>query len=150
MKNNKKIIWFLSIVLLLIWGAIGYQIITGIFQSNNNDAATIINNEAGKNLNSAKYQYIADVRDPFRFHIPSNNSINTPNTKQVLPVWVPPTFRLTGILVNKNKRTALLEGQDGSVSFLQEGDSVAGIRILKIKEKLVVYSFQKRKGEWAL
>jgi hypothetical protein len=149
MKNNKNIIWFLSIVLFSVWGAIGYQIVAGIFQSN--DVATLINNEPGKKIKSTKYQYSAEVRDPFRFFIPSKRDpIKHIITKPVLPVWVPPLFRLTGILVNKNKRTALVEGSDGSVLFLQPGDTISGVQIMKISEKVVIYTYQKKIGDWRI
>jgi hypothetical protein len=149
MKNNKNIIWFLSIVLFSVWGAIGYQIVAGIYQSH--DVATLINNEPGKEIKSTKYQYSADVRDPFHFFIPSKrDSIKHNITKPVLPAWVPPLFRLTGILVNKKKRTALVEGSDGSVYFLQPGDTISGVQILKISEKVVIYTYQKKIGDWRI
>jgi hypothetical protein len=147
MKNNKRIIWFLSIVLLSVWGAIGYQIVTGIFPRN--DAATLINNETGKNIKSAKYQYAADIKDPFRFFIPSSKD-SVKNSKPVLPVRIPPPFQLTGILLNRNKRTAVLEENDGSVFFLHPGDTISGVRIMKISEKDVIYTYQKKFGNWRI
>lgn len=150
MKNAKKLFWFLSIVLIGIWGTIAYQIVSAVRQGDEDDTQmTLFDKKKGETL--ALYHYEDDTRDPFRFYIAVKKDSMKKTITHPLPIiWTPPPYRLTGIIMNDRMKTALLEGQDGSVSFLRQGDSVAGIQILNINEKQVVYSYHKRKSEWTL
>jgi hypothetical protein len=149
--KNRKLVRFLAGALVVIWGAIAYQVIIAIHSDNEEENNSTSLLEKDKRPEQSLYRYDENVRDPFRF-VPEvkRDTIHKSIKHAIPPVWNAPPYRLTGILTNESKRTALLEGNDGSVSFLKEGDTLAGVRILKIGDKEVIYSWQKRKATWNL
>ncbi|HOV98348.1 MAG TPA: hypothetical protein PK595_02110 [Bacteroidota bacterium] len=152
MRANKKITYFLAVVLLIVWGAIGYQIITALSQKDDDEGTIATTFDVEKDFKKSSYLYIDDVRDPFKF----SSSVKAESTSRVRkpaiasPINVPPPFRLTGIVLDKNKKTAMLEGYNGSVYFLHENDTIDGLKILKITENEVNYFWRKQKGKWEL
>ena len=151
MKNSKTLTKFLFVVLIVIWGAILYQIASAIIQSGDEKDDTSLTLDQNRAKEQNYYKYSEEVRDPFEYHkAEKKTEIKKPVIHPPKPIWTPPPFKLAGIVVNEKKRTALLEGQNGSVSFLQEGDTLSGVKILKIKEKVVMYFYKTQKDEWAL
>ena len=57
---------------------------------------------------------------------------------------------MTGIIGEKGRRLAVIEGPGGQVAFLGERDTLCGMKILKIKGNHVVYSYKSQKNEWVL
>jgi hypothetical protein len=150
MKNNKTITWILVIALVGIWGAIMYQIYESISSGdgdngeNNTPAAIRTTGSSG-----GQFIYTNDVRDPFRSS-PRIERTAPKSVKPKEPIWIPPPLKLSGIIVAKKKRTAILEGVNGSTFFLAEGDTLQGVKILKITPTSVNYLFMKKKNEWVL
>ena len=144
MKSPKFLIRVLGLVLLAVWGAVGYQVYT---------AAVAPDSERGEALStvspqrSEPYIYKADVSDPFQQAIPKTAPPKKP--LQAIPC-APPPVKVTGIFSGNGGMTAILEGASGDISFLGEGDTTCGVKILKIRDGLVVYSYHKEKKEWTL
>jgi hypothetical protein len=148
-KTNKKILWILGIALAVIWGAVAFQIISALYSSD--DGEVQLNSGLnGTGEKAEQYHYLENVRDPFRYFVPSVKKSPNKFAVQQPAVYVPPPFKLSGILVDQNKRTAVIEGHDGSVWFVQEKDTLGGLKILTIREKSVIYTYHKRKEVWSL
>lgn len=151
MKTNKKITYLLAAFLVIIWGAIAYQIISALYQNDDEDTNIASTLSDTKDYKKSGYVYVDDVRDPFKFgYTIKKDTVHKNKKLNVALVWVPPPFRLTGILIDKQKKTVILEGNDGSVYFLQECDTLGGVKILGITEKEVKYYWQRQKGKWEL
>ncbi|MGD0339099.1 MAG: hypothetical protein ABSB78_09945 [Bacteroidota bacterium] len=149
MKNNKTITWILVIALIGIWGAILYRIYVSISSSDrdeeNNTSAVI----SATGIQNERFIYRSDVRDPFRSSLRVEGKKSKP-VKPLEPAWVPPPLKLSGIVVTKNKRTAIIEDTEGSTYFVKEGDVLRGVKIMKITPTAVDYLYMKKKSEWKL
>ncbi|MBI1806235.1 MAG: hypothetical protein HYR76_04185 [Ignavibacteria bacterium] len=151
MKTNKIVFWLLVILVVGTWGAVTYRIVE---YSNNRDTEisheTILEDPKGVSKEE-KYSYEEDIRDPFHFVKPVRRDSLVRNVAaRPKPVWSPPPFKLTGILVTKKAKTATLEGQNGSVFFLHKGDTLSGMKVVDIQEQVVTYYYQKKKDKWVL
>jgi hypothetical protein len=151
MKENKWIVWSLGIVLLGLWGAIGYQVVEAIYGVDADEERSNVSADGGKILEEiGVHHYRANVRDPFTF--PGNAPGDSTRSKQTIPPAVPEPvpFTLSGILRDQKRKTAILETRDGSTFFLREGDTLRGVRIIKIGEQSVNYMFRKQTMVWHL
>lgn len=138
------------LLLMGIWGSIAYQLFGGSSSTETN-SENVLDGMIPQTA-PTRYDYVANVRDPFSLTV-STRKKGTPNkaiTTPQVPVWTPPPFRLTGIVVDKRKRTAMLESSDGSVYFLKEGDSLGGMRIRNINQTAVSYLYLNERGSWTL
>jgi len=151
MRHSKKLMRLLLLLVLGIWGAIAYRIYASIVAGDSSGTSLHVPSEPDKNRPVEPYVYAKDVRDPFRYVLPRRRDTSKLHAVTEPPVvWTPPPFRLTGILVAQKNKTVMLEGSNGSAFFLHEGDTLSGVRILKIKDKTVSYAYQKKKMEWVL
>ena len=150
MRTNKKITWLLAILVIFIWGTVGYRLLDSIDADDSKNVVGHNPPTPAANQSLTNYVYRNDVRDPFRIIMPSRS--DSIKTRREIPkrAWVPPPIKLAGILQGKKKRTAMLEGTNGSVFFLQEGDTLGGVKILRIKDQTVTYLFLKEKKDWVL
>ena len=151
-SNNRKLTLFLILLLIGVWGSIAYQLLGSSNSSEaepNSDSAL---DRFSSQTTPIKYEYIANVRDPFSLPAPIKKKEIHKNAIAPLqiPNWTPPPFKLTGIIINERKRTAMLENSDGLVYFLKEGDSIKGVRIQKIDQTNVSYVYLNGKGNWQL
>jgi hypothetical protein len=149
-KNNKILFWFLLVAVVGVWGTIAYQIVVSM-NSGGEENKKLTNEYQSESLPKVdKYVYNDGVRDPFVFV----RSVHKDTTRKFIPkpkiVWTPPPLKLTGIIIAGKKKTLSIEDQNGSVFFLHEGDTLSGVKILKIKDKIVSYLFMKQKSEWVL
>lgn len=144
MKSPKFLTRSLGLALIGIWGAVGYQVYIAAFTSDAEGAQPL---EPVSAPHSEPYVYKADVGDPFQQAIPK--TATPKRIPQALP-WAPPPVKVTGILSGNGGMTAILEGSSGDISFLGEGDTTCGVKILKIRDGLVVYTYHKEKKEWTL
>ncbi len=152
MKNNKKIVWLLGILLLGVWGTILYQVYDHFYYEREpaGDENITVNDIHAASLNE-QYVYEPTMRDPFRFTTdPEQKSVKKKEPAVPVPIWMPPPLKLTGILRNTNRQSALVEGSDGTAHFLHEGDTLAGMVILKIKDRTVMYKFHGKASEWVM
>ena len=151
MKNNKKILWILGSVLFAIWGTVLIQIISVLYGNNGEESE--MRKVTGANHSQTRlFQYQKNVPDPFQFYLQRENEAISKkvNKAHIEPVWSPPPYRLSGIIINDKKGTVLLEATNGSVFFLEEGDTLAGILIKKIGIKKAAYRYSGKMGEWEI
>lgn len=150
MKKNTKIVLLLAVILLGVWGAIAYQVIEAIssntFSETRADRLSLRGRKSSDNLN---YIYREDVRDPFSIQR-ALQSISPKIPKVEARVDIPAPYKLSGILINAKKKIAVIEVQDGSIFFLCEGDTLRGVKLLKIKDRVVTYLYQKLQKSWTL
>ncbi|MGB2869555.1 MAG: hypothetical protein WBD36_13955 [Bacteroidota bacterium] len=134
-------------MLATVWGSIGYQVIGLVFAKENDEVGSSVT-QGKLEATREKFVYSDDVRDPFRFQ---PHERRTQKTLSLPPqVTLPPPFRLAGIVAGRQSKTAMLEDRNGSIFFLSEGDSLPGLRVVRIAEKEVSYSYLKKKGEWRI
>ena len=151
MRHSKKLTRLLLVLLLAIWGTVLYRIYASMIGQD----APIVSAHLPSNFDalqhSSAYVYVNDVRDPFRYVVSAKRD-STMKHAAIKPqvVWTPPPYKLSGILLANKKKTVMLEGPNGAAFFLHEGDTLSGVKILKIKEKVVSYFYQKKKTEWML
>ncbi len=145
--SNRTITFLLTLLLLGIWGTIVYQLFIADNSSAPRGAADEADNKWRRNSTTAKYEYTANVRDPFGLIVPARKDTILKKIVQ-LPIWAPPPFKLTGIVMNNKKRTAMLESAGGEVYFLREGDSLGSVKIQSIRQSIVTYSYLNSKGVW--
>ena len=148
-RVSKKFVWILTVLVVSIWGTITYNIVESMSIEESSDAPVKSQPKSSSRNSIKMFQYTSDVRDPFLFknHPPKDSLVK--HVAAVPSVFLPP-FKLTGILTAGKKHTAMVEGPDGSVFFLQEKDTISGMTILKIKAQAVTYSFQKKTNDWIL
>jgi len=143
-KSPKILTRLLGTLLLCVWGAVGYQVYTAALAPEPDHGEVI---SVTSQPRSEPYVYKADVNDPFQLIVPKVVKPVKPPTDTV---WTPPPVKITGILKGHGGMTAILESAGGDVSFLGEGDTSGGVKILKIREGVVVYSYRKAKKEWTV
>lgn len=155
--KNKKLIYILIPLVLLIWGLIVIRIIKQIHHSQKpamENASYSKNNNPGPVADSSAL--ILKYRDPFLHgfirkssdsgrsdNLFSNNSNLTTVTKA--PVSFPNTG-YSGLVINsKNKQKLGLLKIDNKDFLVQEGDLVSGEKIIRLHADSVIISFKKTK-----
>jgi len=167
MKGKRILTAFLGIISIAIWGLITYRVYDYVKTPGDREAHSLENGapsehslqkiKASNMLLPSQAEYDAKgLRDPFQtdweiFHI-KDSLKKALIPKPPVKVWLPPPFRLSGILETGRKKTAMLEGigQNGQTFFLQEGDTLSGLKVLKIESHLVSYLYQKKKSEFTI
>jgi Tfp pilus assembly protein PilP len=148
MKNSRILTLILLLAVFLVWGAVGYRVFSALASSSGEEAI-----EPAADLSAVEaaelYHYSPDTRDPFTVSHPLRHE---PRVKHPLPkeIWTLPPLRLSGIVARGRSLMALIEGVDGSVSFLQKGDTLKGVKILRVAQDSVTYSYRKKQGGWKL
>ncbi len=150
MKSNKKILYALGVALATVWGMIAYQLIDAV-AANKSTGPEVVRLPQDAGPAGKRHPYIDNVKDPFRYFTPQVvKRIQKPKTNLIPQIFVPPPFTLTGIIVSDSRQMAVLEAKDGTVQFLSEGDSTAGLRIQVINRKQVTYVYRNQKSTWTL
>jgi hypothetical protein len=118
MKINKKIIWLLATVLVIIWGVIAYQIIAAIYFGGDEEVLSenVMAKSAG--TRTVQFLYVENVRDPFRYFVPVKDTIKKSILKPLQTTVLPSPFRLTGIILNAKRRTAVIDKTKPSYIFI--------------------------------
>lgn len=136
---------FLAVCTISLWGVIGYRVYVAA-RGEGGDAASPENEHSY--APHEPYVYKSDVRDPFR-SISIADSANR-KKKVVENAWTPPPLKVTGIVGDRGKETAIVETASGDVSFVREGETVSGVKIVRIQSGHVTYEYMKQKKEWVL
>lgn len=145
---QKPLTRVLMILLLMIWGAVAYQVVDAVSRM---DAPPEPASARAIPEKRPPFVYKADVPDPFTGRLVRVDSTLGGVRKKPKPLpWMPPPFALTGILTQKKKATAVLQASDGTTFFLGRGDTLRGVRILRIDPKIVSYSYSGMKAQWVL
>jgi hypothetical protein len=149
--KNKRLQTFLLFLVLAIWGMVAFRVY-GTMAPGESDGPESDITQANMHMPHESFVFKADVRDPFHF----TSRIQRRDSSQISarlakPVWTPPSLKLTGILQSKSrKKTVVLEDSAGAAFFLSEGDTLSGVKILKIGTNEVSYLFRKQKSQWML
>lgn len=149
--KNKKVMWSLVVLVVLIWGTIAYQLYAAM--SVTDDGVSVLTSPTVLKPpdQMTRYVYLSDVRDPFKYAIPAKRDTSRKAAHGVkAPAWIPPPMKLTGVMAAGKRKTAILEGNDGLVFFLHEGDTLRGVKLLRISNQAVSYVYRKKKDEWVL
>lgn len=149
MRTNKWVTRALGAAVAIIWTIVVYQIVSPIEDESVASVSDTLSVANG--ASRTPYEFKSDVRDPFFFGKPKpRRFVHLDAMRVVKPALPPAPFRLTGIMTRTKRNTAVLEGTGGSVYFLAEGDTLSGIRILRIKAQDVTYLFRKKQCTWSL
>jgi hypothetical protein len=150
-KENKKFTGILVFVALAIWGVIAFQLYQALELPDDGDNLNAVQSRRPQGGQTSVFSYRRDVRDPFAYHVaPAPRKDKIVPTTTPKPAWAPPPLKLTGILESGRKQTAMLESPDGAVHFLKEGDTLRGVKLVRIGHSSVKYFFQKKRDEWIL
>lgn len=146
MKPPKRLTQVLAVATLGVWGAVAYQF---FFAINTPEGEADGSETKQTARTAARFVYAADVRDPFQRPFVRDTS-HVHKSKQAPPLWIPPPFKVNGIIGENGRKAVILESAGGSVSFLAEGDTLLGVKILKVSKAKVEYSYMKKRGEWLI
>jgi hypothetical protein len=152
MKENKKLIWILGVLVLAVWGMIARQILNAVTTEDSDDASSP-RVESSSYTSIERFVYSDEARDPFHYitpHVVLRKDTARKNGQKQFPVWTPPPLKLSGILLDKKKRTAMLEGNDGTILFVHEGDTLNGIRLVAIRQSSVTYLYRRKQKKLKL
>jgi hypothetical protein len=145
---QKPLTRVLMILLLMIWGAVAWQVVDAVSRMDASPESVSVPELPEKR---PPYVYRADVPDPFTGRkVRADSSLGRTGKKPKSLRWMPPPLALTGILTQKKKATAVLQASDGTTFFLGRGDTLHGVRILRIEPKMVSYSYGGKKAQWVL
>jgi Tfp pilus assembly protein PilP len=146
--KNKKLTWVLVALVAGIWGTIAYQLYTSMAEDDRDNSPSVSPMQLSSN--PVPFVYASDVRDPFRYVVARRDTTKKVSPTTPTKVWTPPALKLSGILLTGKRRTAMLEGTDGAVFFVHEGDTLRGVKLLKISDQTVGYVYQSKKDEWTI
>ncbi len=147
--KNPLFIRTLVFALLVIWGSIAYKIVLAVAGENADEEPVPVAQRPAAVVDSIRYVYRSDVRDPFALSGAVKRDTARSHAKPPV-LWTPPPLRLTGILSARSKRTAMVQTVEGGTVFLQEGDTLRGTKVLKIEPLKVSYLYMKKRNEWLL
>jgi hypothetical protein len=147
-KHTKLIVWILGALLAAIWGEVGYQLLS------KKDSAPVPaqfdrDSSVSPVANTDHFSFDTRVRDPFAY---SNPDIKAKKRLKPVPlvvhIWTPPPVSLEGVILGDGKKTAILGGRSGNTFFLSEGDTLGGVRILRVADKEVAYRYDDKDTSW--
>ena len=151
--KNKKVIYLLLGVVLLVWGLIFYRLFSGMGPSENRTSSStgIYKDSTEKNV-ADTFSIVGHYRDPFLGTMASDKPEIKPGphvalVAKVLPpplAW--PVTGYGGMIKNQKSNKQLVLIQINSQNHLMKtGDAMEGIQLLKITKDSVELSFQKGK-----
>lgn len=152
MQKNKKILYVLVPVTLLVWGIIIYKLLNVVKTGNDELTAKRTRYEIGsKNeLLADTFTICANYRDPFLGKISSNESpkiaatlIKAKETTAPTP-W--PLITYMGIIKNQrsNKQFVIIQINDQNIT-MKPGEINNGVELLKVFKDSVEVKFNKEK-----
>jgi len=148
--RGKRITIVLSILVAAIWGSIVDKLIGAMGNSRviaSGEYSTIPRAPTVQD----RFEFKSIVRDPFAFEEPSRRTMQKRIVMpQVAPSAALPSLKLSGVLTMGKRGTAMIESVEGRVFFLREGDTLQGVRILRIRQNAVTYLHLKKQGEWTV
>ena len=145
--RHRKLTWFLALIVAGVWGSIAYQVYSSITVESK-DQSVFQDKKVHMGAREA-YAYVCNVRDPFAYVSAVRVPMKGMGSAR-LSEWIPPPLKLSGILRNGKSKTAVLERNDGDVFFVHEGDTLEGVRVLSIQDRVVHYVYRMRSSVWAI
>lgn len=156
--KNKKLVYVLLPLVVLIWGIIVYRIFTSINPDSPNVTgrqSSLVTDTLQKNVPDT-FTIVANYRDPFLGALPvapskPGFSVTKPVAKapeppkETIPVlW--PSLSYSGMVRNKDskKQMALIQ-INNSMHSMQINETVAGVQLLGIYPDSIIVVFNKQK-----
>ena len=150
-KNTKLLTRILAVLLLVIWGEVAYQLVKSKHQAQVVTSAAPFHGAMQTSRPQVPYVFIDDVRNPFAFFNPVPHVRKDPKVVPlIVHIWAPPPVSLEGVMLGGGKRTAILTDPRGQTYFLSQGDTLDGVRILKVNDKRVIYSYDRKDSSWTV
>jgi hypothetical protein len=154
--KNKKLIYILIPLVVVIWGLIVLRIVKQIHHSQKPDVEnTSYSKGSLAHADNDSSPLILKYRDPFLNGITRKNSASKSvsilgNNSNLTTVPKPsinfPATRYSGLVINsKNKQKLGLLKIENKDFLVQEGDLVSGEKIIKLHSDSVIISFKKAK-----
>lgn len=151
--KNKKIIYLLLPLVIIIWGVVLYRVfsITAAEPILPVPGNTLSNKDIKTSVLDT-FSIDANYRDPFLdkvVHVPVENKIKSTPLPKVEKILIPlkwPVLTYLGIIKNQDSgKKITLINIDGESNFMKEGDEVSGIHLLKVYKDSVEVSFMKER-----
>ncbi|MFA6924756.1 MAG: hypothetical protein WC223_10955 [Bacteroidales bacterium] len=147
--KNKKSLYFLIPLVVIVWGLIVYKIINNKNEdySTTNIAHNLKNNQETQNITDT-FKLLADYNDPFLGKIAPVRVISKIQKKQSPPKveekkllnW--PKIVYGGIIKNKSSnKTVIIVNINGIGKLMSEGEIFNNIRIKKIYKDSIIAEF---------
>jgi hypothetical protein len=153
--KNKKLIYILLPLVLLIWGIIFYKIFTRIDISNNDQASFFKPEKSDTIAKKDTFILIADYRDPFldqpgfvNYKSEKENEELKLRTERSMPPPAIqfPDIKYNGLIINaKNKNKIGLFMLNNKYYILKEGETKEEVLITKLFKDSVFIQFEKHK-----
>jgi hypothetical protein len=154
--KNKKLIYILIPLVVVIWGLIVFRIIKQIHHSQKPEIGNAIYSKGKLSItDNDSSKLILKYRDPFlngmtRKNYASRSESIFGNNSNLTTVPKPtinfPATKYSGLVTNsKNKHKLGLLKIDNKDFLVQEGDLVSGEKIIKLHADSVIISFKKAK-----
>jgi hypothetical protein len=149
-KHSKLLVWTLGALLASVWGEVGYQLMSKKDLAPE-PAQFARDSSVSPITNTAYFTFDTKVRDPFAYFDPVARVRKKPKpVPLVVHIWTPPPVSLEGVILGDGKKTAILGGRSGDTFFLSEGDTVEGVRILRVADKEVAYRYDDKDTCWTV
>jgi hypothetical protein len=144
MKSNKKNIFLLTGLVVLIWSLVVYRVLN--YGQEDDFSAPVISYVSGKtdSTNTKDYSLYADYSEPFLIN-PDLIKNDIPKTKKVNKKPIPklewPEIHYRGTIQNKNKISYILE-YNGETKIIQKKDSLGLVDIQKLYPDSVILKYK--------
>lgn len=150
-KNVSLITWVLVAALIAIWGEISLQLFFHRRAETGASMKHASNVAMHDNTMSTHYKFGTKIRDPFsRFAPVDPVQKKARKVSKTVRAWKPPAISLEGVILGDGKRTAILATRDGTTYFLADGDTLKGVKLLKVADTTVAYRYQNKDTSWVL
>jgi len=143
---------------LFIWGHNSYKFFKGIKAADepdllqSSDVSKRIVAKIDASAQSEDWFYESKYRDPFenwlfvqRPYRKTTQQKNRPAKKVSAPAVQFPKLRLTGVIADPNGSLAVIEDARQHVFFAREGDSISGVKIVRVDSTRIACEYQKQK-----
>ena len=143
---------------LIIWGYNSYNFFKGIKAADepdllqSSDVSKRIVPEIDVSVLPEEWVYESKYRDPFENRLfvkrPAKKTTqqkNSPAKKVSAPAVQFPKLRLRGIIADPNGSLAVIEDARQHVFFAHAGDSISGVKIVRVDSTRIACEYQKQK-----
>jgi hypothetical protein len=136
--------------LVVVWGSIVYQLI-GALDDESSTADDLAPSHVTLSADRPDFVFPDEIRNPFHYRPPRPaKPVSETISPSVKKVWIPPSIKLTGIILTDTRRVAILEDTHGAVHFTSQGDTINGVKIILISNNLVHYEYKGKQSKWVL
>jgi hypothetical protein len=152
MKSNKKLVYFLLPLVIVVWVFFFYRIYTGLYSSNE---LIIQQKDLFHSGNSHAFQVdtfglIASYRDPFLGKVVSESEKNNPAVispkRKVVPAMPWPSIIYSGMIKNQSSKKELAMLQiNGQSNLMKPNEIISEVQLIRIYRDSIQVRFGKEK-----